>query len=138
MKTTFLNDNTEGNLESVGREALQSTLDDLEQYKNNAYCGVEDDFCKYGLSFDLVAESTDYNECYYRYQLSWGGPSDEIRLYPHGRIEYVYMDWFCGVGFDVSNNKACQWLYSWFDDLGMLDIDRLMDESTEYAIVSGF
>ena len=58
---------------------------------------------EYGLSFDYVAPGTFTNqrEGYFRYQLSWGGPSDEFRFYtgpelkPH-RIEYWFLDWYDG------------------------------------------
>lgn len=59
---------------------------------------------EYGLSFDYVAPDTFGNDRgYWRYQLSWGGPSDEFRFYGESlddytvrldRIEYWYMDWF--------------------------------------------
>jgi len=61
---------------------------------------------EFGLSFDWV----DYQayahqpngEGYFRYQLSWGGPSDEFRFFAQRygdyhfsvhRIEYWYLDW---------------------------------------------
>ncbi len=72
----------------------------------------------YGLSFDFVEPDTfdDQPEGYHRYQMSWGGPSDEIRFYPN-KVEYVFMDWFVGVGFDVTDK-------SWIDYLkGYLAID---------------
>lgn len=64
---------------------------------------------EYGLSFDYVAPGTfeKQRRGYFRYQLSWGGPSDEFRIYadydlkPY-KIEYWYMNWFDG---------ACKILY---------------------------
>ena len=60
-------------------------------------------FYEYGLSFDYVAAGTftDQDQAYFRYQLSWGGPSTEFRFYvnpdltPYS-IEYWYLDWFDG------------------------------------------
>ena len=57
-----------------------------------------------GLCFDYVDPKTwpDQLEGYWRWQLSWGGPSDEFRIFvnPYGevvhRIEYWYLDWFDG------------------------------------------
>jgi len=56
---------------------------------------------EYGLCFDYVAPCTfpDQVEGYFRYQLSFGGPSDEFRFYTNPdfsvhRIEYVYMEWY--------------------------------------------
>lgn len=62
---------------------------------------------EYGLSLDYVAPGTfnGQKRGYWRYQLSWGGPSDEIRLYGEmvndyriavDRITYVFQDWFDG------------------------------------------
>ena len=58
-------------------------------------------FTEHGLSFDYVAPGTftDQREGYWRYQISWGGPSDEFRFYSSSpsvdpyRIEYCFMDW---------------------------------------------
>jgi hypothetical protein len=59
----------------------------------------------YGLSFDYVAPGTfsGQKEGYWRWQISWGGPSEEFRFYashaeasdPY-RMEFVFMDWFDG------------------------------------------
>ena len=60
---------------------------------------------EYALGFDYVAPGTfvDQKEGYWRYQISWGGPSDEFRFYAGGcgeqqphRIGYVFLDWFDG------------------------------------------
>jgi len=69
-----------------------------------------DCFHEYEDLYDYVnqtAQSWDYVEGegrkagYYRLQLSWGGPSDEFRIYfdqdkEIDIIEYWYMDWFDG------------------------------------------
>ena len=54
---------------------------------------------EYGLSLDYVEAGTWKNQVkgYKRYQLSWGGPSEEFRLYDNShRIEFWYLDWFDG------------------------------------------
>ena len=59
---------------------------------------------EYGLGFDYVPAKTfrdEQDEGYFRYQLSWGGPSDEFRFfvdadYAVHRIEYWFLDWFDG------------------------------------------
>src|SRR5665647_2476760 len=56
-------------------------------------------FNEYGLCFDYVSPNTfkGQHRGYFRYQLSWGGPSDEFRfecdenLRPT-RIQYWYLD----------------------------------------------
>ena len=52
------------------------------------------------LGFDYVAPHTftDQIEGYWRWQFSWGGPSDELRAYVNEnkeihRLEYWYLDW---------------------------------------------
>ena len=83
---------------------LRSRIDDLSRLWK-AYCeGVEslDDlgsFNDYGLCFDYVAPDTfdGQKEGYFRYQISWGGPSDEFRFYANPdfschRIEYWFLD----------------------------------------------
>ena len=89
--------------------------DTLEELKEEA-------FSNYGLCFDYVEPGTftDQTRGYYRFQLSWGGGSEEIRFY-RGQIVFVYLDWFVGVGFDVSGDDVFQELYDYFAALGMLN-----------------
>ena len=63
-------------------------------------------FHEYGLDFSLVEANTfdDQEEPYWRYQLSWGGPSDEIRFYAN-KTEYWFMDWFDGAHRDVTSEQ---------------------------------
>ena len=63
-----------------------------------------------GLGFDYVEPHTftDQLEGYWRWQFSWGGPSDELRGFvnEHGelhRVEYWFMDWMDGAKLDVTN-----------------------------------
>ena len=62
-----------------------------------------------GLSFDYVEANPfdDQAEGYWRWQFSWGGPSDELRGYVNRddsihRLEYWYMDWFDGAKVNVA------------------------------------
>jgi len=52
----------------------------------------------YGLSFDFVEPGTfpEQREEYLRYQISWGGPSEEFRIYATGEVEFWFLDWFKG------------------------------------------
>lgn len=83
---------------------------------------------EYGLSFDYVPSGTFFGQRtgYFRYQISWGGPSEEFRFYcrenfrPY-KIEYWYMDWFDGAKVTVSNDSK-NWniltdLWDFFDDI---------------------
>ena len=78
-----------------------------------------DYFHEYEDLYDYVnqtAQSWDYVEGegrkagYYRLQLSWGGPSDEFRIYitqdkEIDIIEYWYMDWFDGAHVLVTKDS---------------------------------
>ena len=51
-------------------------------------------FNEYALGYDYVELGTwpdqGEDEDYFRYQMSWGGPSDELRFYPDGTIEWEF------------------------------------------------
>ena len=106
---------------------MQDRLDDLRKLWNlqmeDSEANDEElgNMYEYGLCFDYVAPDTfeDQDEGYFRYQLSWGGPSDEFRIYADQRgewswsvyrIEYWFLDWFDG---------ACRTLYG--EDSDLLD-----------------
>ena len=66
-----------------------------------------------GLSFDYVEPNTftAQLEGYWRWQFSWGGPSDELRAYVNKddsihRLEYWYLDWFDGAKVNVAAEHA--------------------------------
>ena len=63
------------------------------------------------LSFDYVEPHTftDQLEGYWRWQFSWGGPSDELRAYVNRddrihRLEYWYLDWGDGASIQVKQD----------------------------------
>jgi hypothetical protein len=87
---------------------LQDREEDFERFMQDPDC---DEFNSYGLDFSLV-EGDPKN--YYRFQLSWGGPSDEIRFYEDGTIEYWYMDWFDGAMITITKKEFAQWLFEFF------------------------
>lgn len=75
---------------------IRRLLDD----DNNGGDGLEGigSMSEYGLSFDYCKPKN--RRGYFRYQISWGGPSEEIRFY---------------VDYDGSLQKAEFWLLDWFD-----------------------
>jgi hypothetical protein len=88
----------------------------------------------YGLCFDYVAPGTfeDQDEGYFRYQLSWGGPSDEFRIFADQsgrgwsiyRIEYWFLDWYDGAsrrlhGEDLEFMREL--VESFFEECGSMD-----------------
>lgn len=62
-----------------------------------------EDFYQYGLSFDYVHPFTfdDQRAGYWRWQISWGGPSEEFRIYKDQNhqvkaIDFTFLDWYEG------------------------------------------
>jgi len=109
---------------------LSSSLQDdiREQYQVR--------FNEYGLSFSYVELDKDTEQDYFKYLLSWGGPSDEIRFYDNGAIEYVYMSWFCGVGFNVTKDDVFKQVRDWFRDCDMLNFEQERSEYNYYDILA--
>lgn len=136
MITTFINcsQSDTKQFKAKALSYLKSRKQDFKGYMKHGYYRDEaitkvaikffedmGDFNEYGLSFSRN-EPEDNEEIYYQYQLSWGGPSDEIRFYTSGgikgvyRIEYVYMDWGTGIGFDITNEDWVKWVLDQFQD----------------------
>lgn len=99
----------------------------------------------YGLSFDYVAPETfgeEQEEGYFRYQLSWGGPSDEFRIYAQKikdyrysvyKIEYWYLDWFDGARWPLhgKDKEFIEEVFtSFFVDSGSADaeLEKALEE----------
>ena len=95
---------------------FKSRFEDIKSMYD-AYCRGEEDteegnICEYGLCFDYVPKGTfrDQKKSYFRYQISWGGPSDEFRFYvdesykPY-KIEYWFLDWFDGACKNLTGKK---------------------------------
>ena len=139
MKTTFINCRTEDktSFRKEGREHLLSRAEAFDFWRqhgtevNNPGSNEQSiidrfesygSFYDYGLSVDYVVPGTFNNqrEGYLRYHLSWGGPSEEVRFYYSSgareayKIEFVYMNWGTGVGFNVTEEKWARWLFNWF------------------------
>ena len=62
-----------------------------------------------GLCFDYV-DDVDRGNCrsYWRWQLSWGGPADEFRLFKDGTIKYWFFDWYDGASRVVQHEELLQ------------------------------
>ena len=122
------------------------------------YCDGDEDgdeetgnLWEYGLSFDYVVPETftDQDEGFWRYQISCGGPQEEIRFYasltpgkcadwcehctpydkpsPHPmtahlyRAEFWFLDWFDGASRDVTNEDTVRDLWEWFNECGSVE-----------------
>jgi hypothetical protein len=117
---------------------LRGRIADLRKlwalYRDDSEAHYEDigHIHEYGLGFDYVARDTftEQKEGYFRYQLSWGGPSDEFRIFVNPdfsahRIEYWFLNWFDGahVVLDGENLKLLEDIYSGlFRDSGMAEM----------------
>jgi hypothetical protein len=96
-------------------EGEQIALKVIDKHKGDYFHEYED-FFDYinntALSWDYVEGEDENNSGFYRLQLSWGGPSDEFRIYTIGDtldidcIDYHYMDWFDGASIPVLENTA--------------------------------
>lgn len=86
---------------------------------------------EYGLCFDYVPAGTFKNRRgYWRYQLSYGGPSDEFRFYADetgerahtpeayslDKVEYWFLDWFDGAHRTLRRGRDFDFLAELFSD----------------------
>lgn len=89
----------------------QSRLKQISNAYNNENLDIAQWLSEYGLSWDYVVSDTfdNQSEGYYRWQLSWGGPGDEFRIYTDNdknikSVEYWYLDWFDGASIRVHDD----------------------------------
>lgn len=110
-------------------------MNDPEVYENGN--DEQAPFHEHGLSFDYVAPGTfpEQLEGYWRYQLSWGGPSDELRFYASSpqdslyKAEYWFLDWFDGASIDILDDAVTAWLWDFFQEVGSTKTEY--DKATE-------
>lgn len=98
-------------------EHFKSRHEDLKKFYDNYDNDIFDedidqDFMEYFLSVDV-----GYDE-FVRFQISYGGPQEEIRMFRDGRIEFCFLDWFVGYSLDVTDDEVIKWLKDWFIDTG--------------------
>jgi hypothetical protein len=113
--------------------ALHGRMTDIiplwDDYKRGETEAEIKGFLDYGLCIDYVAPGTfeHQREGYWRWQISWGGPSDEFRFFSSGpdyrpyRIEYWFMDWGDGAmvfpGPDYE--PILEEIWDWMADTGI-------------------
>lgn len=96
-------------------------------------------FNEYGLAFDYVAPGTFDNqkEGYWRYQISYGGPSEEFRFYASShqfepyRITYVFMDWYDGHERALTGDDLALLLEIWNDFRETGTVEHAFREATK-------
>lgn len=85
---------------------MASRLEDIKLlYKNENWQALKE----YALSTDFVSANTFNDQpCgYWRYQISWGGPQDEFRVYSViNKVEYWFLDWYDGASLPIKGRNA--------------------------------
>ena len=126
-------------------ERVQGYYNDTFETIRRMLQGIDEDGSKrdsfellneYGLGIDYVQAGTfeDQEEGYIRWQLSWGGPSDEFRFYcvrdrlgnrkPY-KIEYWFLDWFDGAKKLILKGPDWDTILECWDMLLMYEIDQI-------------
>ena len=97
------------------KDLVKQKYQERKEDIGNIYHNDEDPMFKlneYSLSWDYVSPNTfnDQPDGYYRWQLSYGGPADEFRIYTDANkniqsVEYWYLDWFDGASIELDDIK---------------------------------
>ena len=70
---------------------------------------TDEEIREYPLCFDYVeADTLGTHEAYHRYQMSWGGPQDEIRFYNDNKVTYAFLDWYDGAEIGITNEAITE------------------------------
>ena len=115
------------------QDSLKRKMNNLKKLWVAYYSGEEEvedlgTFYEYGLCFDYVPQGTftDQKKAYFRYQISWGGPSEEFRFYVNPdlsvyKIEFWFLDWNDGASLELQgeNYKLMVEIYTFFKDCGV-------------------
>ena len=108
-------------------EALSEIMDRMRDYNASEEDREEarEEYDNFALCFDYV-EAEDGEPGYFRYQTSWGGPSDEFRFYvdladlkPY-KVEYWFLDWYDGASrrlYGTDLELLCE-VYADFNECG--------------------
>ena len=110
------------------KSSWNSIREDLKKFLNSPDEATIEEFNNYALSIDEVKPNTFKNQPdgYLRYQISFGGPTTEIRFFNKNRIEYWFLDWFDGAKLDITKDKTAQklreYLLNLFNDSKYLTI----------------
>lgn len=129
-----MSDKCEDRIQAEYKDRMQDVRKVVSDYLE----GQSEDFWDFGLSFDYVSCETfdDQDEGFFRWQLSWGGPSDEFRFYvdssPHGliprEIEYWFLDWFDGAEIDLEGDDfaVLESVFNLFAEV--LDLEEMCED----------
>ena len=121
----------------IGRRFARR-MKDLREIWGEEPAGLTDEQRDEFFTFDYVAPGTfdGQRRGYFRYQLSWGGPSDEFRFFCDEnrkpvRIEYWFLDWFDGAKKVLTGKDSAllAGIFDDFDDCGA--VEERMREAKE-------
>lgn len=114
-----------------------SRLEDLKRLWE-AYCEGEEEvedlgnIYDYGLDFSYVAPETfsDQKHGYFRYQLSYGGPTEEFRFFVDRdmrvyKIEFWLLVWFDGAHVLLTGKdyNFMEEIFEWFSEMGCVEYE---------------
>ena len=114
------------------------TDEEIDEYVDEDRC--YEWFWEYGLALDVVEPCTfrDQPERFVRYQISYGGPQEEIRFYYDcgatipNYIEFWFLDWGVGNSIDISQDTVAEWLWDNFSDILHDEIQNCNDYCEAY------
>jgi hypothetical protein len=93
---------------------------------NDIWSELQSHQSEYGLAFDYVRSGTFEDQAigYFRYQLSFGGPTEEFRFYvdpEHNLIkaEFWLLDWFTGSCIDCTLQQTVIAMWEYFRDVDL-------------------
>ena len=103
-------------------ESIISRGEDFKRFMNSENEETQEEFYNYGLCIDMVNIGTfrDQTEPYLRYQISYGGPSEELRFYQNGTVEFWFLDWYDGAHKIITSMDWVQWLKEYLTEVGLL------------------
>ena len=89
-----------------------------ERWKSRQKDLRNNEFEPLGFDYDEPGTWPEQLEGYYRWQFSWGGPSDELRAYVNldksiHRLEYWFLDWGDGAKIDIPKGEEHEYNHAW-------------------------
>ena len=106
----------------------EETIKDVARVWDDYCTGESEEFNDYGLCFDYMVADGASERGYFRWQLPWGGSSDEFRFYVDyskhvSFIEYWFLDWYDGASIALCREDydLLSEIYDNFEEIGAVD-----------------
>ena len=98
-----------------------------EQWKGRQVDLLNPEFDYLGFNYVEPGTWPEQLEGYYRWQFSWGGPSDELRAFVNldksiHRLEYWFLDWGDGAKLDIPKGSESQYNHAWSKMQQMIEV----------------